>query len=214
MRVVMQVMDNERCRKLPGYGPQKVHDKVICAADADKSTCRGDSGGGLTPATGTPNGRGHRQLGQGHVAPEMATRARTRESTDTWAGSSRPWRCRRRRPRCPDAGATAGRQCCRPAERSVAYCGLTLSPPDCAASSVAAAAAASAGAAAASAAAPSAAGAASAGAISAGGASAGADAAGSGAGAAASSFFAHAASSRAAAITALILIASFMSLPQ
>jgi hypothetical protein len=54
MRVVMQVMNTERCRKLPGYGPQKVHDKVICAGALKKSTCRGDSGGGLTPATGTP----------------------------------------------------------------------------------------------------------------------------------------------------------------
>jgi hypothetical protein len=54
MRVVMQVMNNERCRQLPGYGPQKVHDKVICAGAPKKSTCRGDSGGGLTPATGTP----------------------------------------------------------------------------------------------------------------------------------------------------------------
>ena len=54
MRVVMQVMNTERCRKLPGYGPQKVHDKVICAGAQKKSTCRGDSGGGLTPATGAP----------------------------------------------------------------------------------------------------------------------------------------------------------------
>jgi secreted trypsin-like serine protease len=54
MRVVMQVMNTERCRKLPGYGPQKVHDKVICAGAPKKSTCRGDSGGGLTPASGTP----------------------------------------------------------------------------------------------------------------------------------------------------------------
>ena len=54
MRVVMQVMNTDRCRKLPGYGPQKVHDKVICAGAPRKSTCRGDSGGGLTPATGTP----------------------------------------------------------------------------------------------------------------------------------------------------------------
>ena len=54
MRVVLQVMDTDRCRRLPGYGPQKVHDRVICAAAPKKATCRGDSGGGLTPATGTP----------------------------------------------------------------------------------------------------------------------------------------------------------------
>ena len=54
MRVVMQVMDTDRCRKLPGYGPQKVHANVICAGAVGRSTCRGDSGGGLVPATGTP----------------------------------------------------------------------------------------------------------------------------------------------------------------
>jgi secreted trypsin-like serine protease len=51
MRVVLQVMDTDRCRKLPGYGPQRVSDNVICAADTGKSTCRGDSGGALTLAT-------------------------------------------------------------------------------------------------------------------------------------------------------------------
>jgi hypothetical protein len=52
MRVVMQVMDNERCQKLPNYGPQRISDRVICAADKGKSTCRGDSGGALTLAAG------------------------------------------------------------------------------------------------------------------------------------------------------------------
>lgn len=51
MRVVLQVMDTDRCRRLPGYGPQRVSDNVICAADTGKSTCRGDSGGALTLAT-------------------------------------------------------------------------------------------------------------------------------------------------------------------
>jgi hypothetical protein len=51
MRVVLQVMDTDRCRKLPGYGPQRISDNVICAADTGKSTCRGDSGGALTLAT-------------------------------------------------------------------------------------------------------------------------------------------------------------------
>jgi hypothetical protein len=54
MRVEMQVMPSERCAKLPGYGPQKVHAKMLCAGAPQKSTCRGDSGGGLTPATGPP----------------------------------------------------------------------------------------------------------------------------------------------------------------
>jgi len=50
----MKVMATERCRELPGYGPDKIHDKVICAADPGRSTCRGDSGGGLTFTNGAP----------------------------------------------------------------------------------------------------------------------------------------------------------------
>ena len=40
MRVVLQVMDTDRCKKLPGYGPQRISGNVICAADTGKSTCR------------------------------------------------------------------------------------------------------------------------------------------------------------------------------
>ena len=50
MRVVLQVMNTDTCRKQPGYGPQRISDNVICAADTGKSTCRGDSGGALTLA--------------------------------------------------------------------------------------------------------------------------------------------------------------------
>jgi hypothetical protein len=54
MRVDLRVMDTERCKLLPGYGPQKISPRVICAANPQKSTCQGDSGGGLTLASGTP----------------------------------------------------------------------------------------------------------------------------------------------------------------
>jgi len=54
LKVDMKVMATERCRELPGYGPDKIHDKVICAADPGRSTCRGDSGGGLTFTNGAP----------------------------------------------------------------------------------------------------------------------------------------------------------------
>jgi hypothetical protein len=33
MRVDLQVMDTKRCAVLPGYGPQKIHGGVICAAN-------------------------------------------------------------------------------------------------------------------------------------------------------------------------------------
>jgi secreted trypsin-like serine protease len=54
MRVDLRVMDTERCKLLPGYGPQKITPRVICAANPQKSTCQGDSGGGLTLASGVP----------------------------------------------------------------------------------------------------------------------------------------------------------------
>jgi hypothetical protein len=54
LKVDMKVMATERCAQLPGYGPDKVHDKMICAADPGRSTCRGDSGGGLTFTNGAP----------------------------------------------------------------------------------------------------------------------------------------------------------------
>ena len=54
LKVDMKVMATDRCAQLPGYGPDKVHDNVICAADPGRSTCRGDSGGGLTFTNGAP----------------------------------------------------------------------------------------------------------------------------------------------------------------
>jgi hypothetical protein len=54
LKVDMKVMGTGRCLALPGYGPEKIHDKVICAADPGRSTCRGDSGGALTFTNGAP----------------------------------------------------------------------------------------------------------------------------------------------------------------
>jgi len=54
MRVDLKTMDTERCKQLPGYGPQRIHGKVICAANPKRSTCQGDSGGGVTLTNGAP----------------------------------------------------------------------------------------------------------------------------------------------------------------
>jgi secreted trypsin-like serine protease len=54
MRVDLRVMGTERCKQLPGYGPHKITHRVICAANPKRSTCQGDSGGGLTLASGQP----------------------------------------------------------------------------------------------------------------------------------------------------------------
>lgn len=48
LKVDLQVMEVETCKKLPNYGPERISDKVICAARKGQSTCRGDSGGPLT----------------------------------------------------------------------------------------------------------------------------------------------------------------------
>lgn len=65
MRVDLQVMDTKRCAQLPGYGPQKVHGEVICAAHAGRSTCAGDSGGAITPTNGAPTVVGIVSWGKG-----------------------------------------------------------------------------------------------------------------------------------------------------
>jgi len=54
MKVDLRVMDTGRCSQLPGYGPQKIHDKVICAAHPQRSTCQGDSGGAIVLTNGAP----------------------------------------------------------------------------------------------------------------------------------------------------------------
>jgi hypothetical protein len=54
MKVDLRVMETKRCQQLPGYGPQKIHANVICAADPHRSTCQGDSGGAITLTNGAP----------------------------------------------------------------------------------------------------------------------------------------------------------------
>ncbi|MGQ0430228.1 MAG: serine protease [Gammaproteobacteria bacterium] len=54
MKVDLRVMDTERCQQLPGYGPQKIHGRVICAAHPERSTCQGDSGGAMVLTNGAP----------------------------------------------------------------------------------------------------------------------------------------------------------------
>ncbi len=54
MKVDLRVMDTGRCQQLPGYGPQKIHASVICAAHPERSTCQGDSGGAIILTNGAP----------------------------------------------------------------------------------------------------------------------------------------------------------------
>ncbi len=54
LKVDMQVMDTQTCRRQPAYGPERISDKVVCAARKGQSTCRGDSGGPLTLTNGAP----------------------------------------------------------------------------------------------------------------------------------------------------------------
>jgi len=54
MKVDLRVMDTQRCQNLPGYGPEKIHGKVICAAHPERSTCQGDSGGAIILTNGAP----------------------------------------------------------------------------------------------------------------------------------------------------------------
>jgi hypothetical protein len=54
MKVDLRVMETARCQQLPGYGPQKIHANVICAAHPERSTCQGDSGGAITLTNGAP----------------------------------------------------------------------------------------------------------------------------------------------------------------
>ena len=54
MKVDLRVMDAERCKQLPGYGPQKIHGNVMCASHPQRSTCQGDSGGAVILTNGAP----------------------------------------------------------------------------------------------------------------------------------------------------------------
>ena len=63
-------------------------------------------------------GRGHRQLGQETLQPATASRASTRASRITWAGSSRPCSSIRPGTRCPESASAAGRRRLRNARRA------------------------------------------------------------------------------------------------
>jgi len=54
LRVDLRLMDTPVCQRRPRYGPQKIHDKVFCAAHPTRSTCRGDSGGPVVLTNGAP----------------------------------------------------------------------------------------------------------------------------------------------------------------
>jgi hypothetical protein len=54
MKVDLEAMSTSECQALPGYGPQKVHPRVLCASAPGRATCRGDSGGPMVFTHGTP----------------------------------------------------------------------------------------------------------------------------------------------------------------
>jgi Trypsin len=78
LKVDMKVMATDRCSALPGYGPDKIHGKMICAADPGRSTCRGDSGGGLTFTNGAPKVVGVVSWGKARCAGDGQPGAYTR----------------------------------------------------------------------------------------------------------------------------------------
>lgn len=54
MKVDLQVVGQVQCRDLPGYGPTKIHPRVLCAGNPKRSTCQGDSGGPVVLTNGVP----------------------------------------------------------------------------------------------------------------------------------------------------------------
>lgn len=85
MKVDLRVMDTQRCSQLPGYGPQKIHGKVICAAHPQRSTCQGDSGGAIILTNGAPTVVGVVSWGKKRCAGDGQPGAYTRvESYLDW----------------------------------------------------------------------------------------------------------------------------------
>jgi hypothetical protein len=85
MKVDLRVMDTNRCQQLPGYGPQKIHPKVICAAHPERSTCQGDSGGALILTNGAPTVVGVVSWGKKRCSGDGQPGAYTRiESYGDW----------------------------------------------------------------------------------------------------------------------------------
>lgn len=54
LQVDMNVLGETKCAALPGYGAQKIHSRVLCAAAPGRQTCRGDSGGPIVFREGAP----------------------------------------------------------------------------------------------------------------------------------------------------------------
>jgi hypothetical protein len=54
LKVDLRVMDTAMCQSRPGYGPERISSKVICAAREGQKTCRGDSGGPVVLTNGLP----------------------------------------------------------------------------------------------------------------------------------------------------------------
>jgi hypothetical protein len=48
LKVDLKLMDTEFCKKQKNYGPERISDKVVCAARKGQAVCPGDSGGPLT----------------------------------------------------------------------------------------------------------------------------------------------------------------------
>jgi len=85
MKVDLRVMDTGRCQQLPGYGPQKIHPKVICAAHPQRSTCQGDSGGAIILTNGAPTVVGVVSWGKKRCSGDGQPGAYTRvESYKDW----------------------------------------------------------------------------------------------------------------------------------
>jgi len=85
MKVDLRVMDTGRCQQLPGYGPQKIHQNVICAAHPQRSTCQGDSGGAIILTNGAPTVVGVVSWGKKRCSGDGQPGAYTRvESYKDW----------------------------------------------------------------------------------------------------------------------------------
>jgi hypothetical protein len=68
LKVGLETMELGKCQNLPGYGPQKVHDRVTCATNPGRNTCKGDSGGPIILKRGTPTLIGVISWGKGRCS--------------------------------------------------------------------------------------------------------------------------------------------------
>lgn len=98
--VELDVIPNDFCARLDGYGPEKITPKNFCAVHPSRKTCRGDSGGPVVDALGNVIGivswGKERCLGDGQ--PGVYTRvAAYREWIDSKIGESLARRAAERR---------------------------------------------------------------------------------------------------------------------